>query len=286
MTEPGSTGTRTATQPPGRRLLELLPGRRARTRATTGSGRAADVGDRGRGRRRGRRLVVGEGLRRGRRLPHRPRRDARRPSPAGDPPRAVRGPLACHDDRAGPPVSRVARHPRRLRLPPARLRRPGLGARDGAEAGVDAPLCRAPSSSASPPPAGFDGFYTYDFMDYGGTKFVRLCAQAHAEHLLCGPSVGPGYDGRRGRASPALASRGRTGHVRPALAGRDPRPARHRHDHELQRVGGRDADRAGGGAGAATSSYDGAWGLHGKAAQMAYLTRTAYWSAGSIPSAE
>src|SRR5205814_210425 len=44
---------------------------------------------------------------------------------------------------------------------------------------------------------GFDGFYTYDFVDYGGAKFIRLCREAHAVHLLCAPSVGPGYDGLR-----------------------------------------------------------------------------------------
>ncbi|MGH3000493.1 MAG: hypothetical protein ACRDNM_14440, partial [Gaiellaceae bacterium] len=44
---------------------------------------------------------------------------------------------------------------------------------------------------------GFSGFYTYDFVDYGGGKFVRLCAEAHARGLLCEPSVGPGYNGVR-----------------------------------------------------------------------------------------
>src|SRR5207248_5305907 len=50
--------------------------------------------------------------------------------------------------------------------------------------------------------AHFDGFYTYDFMNFGGAKFARLCAQAHAAHLLCAPSVGPGYDGSRAGESP------------------------------------------------------------------------------------
>ena len=42
--------------------------------------------------------------------------------------------------------------------------------------------------------AGFDGIYTYDIVTYTGDKFIRLCTQAHAAHLLCAPSVGPGYD--------------------------------------------------------------------------------------------
>ena len=52
----------------------------------------------------------------------------------------------------------------------------------------------------------FDGFYTYDFMNYGGGKFVRLCNQAHAVHLLCAPSVGPGYDGVRAGEAVVLSA--------------------------------------------------------------------------------
>src|SRR5207248_11702323 len=55
--------------------------------------------------------------------------------------------------------------------------------------------------------ARFDGFYTYDFTTYGGDKFARLCSEAHAVHLLCAPSVGPGYDGRRAGEPPAVRSR-------------------------------------------------------------------------------
>src|SRR5579864_6384103 len=36
--------------------------------------------------------------------------------------------------------------------------------------------------------AGFDGIYTYEFVDFGGAKFIRLCEQAHARGLLCAPS--------------------------------------------------------------------------------------------------
>jgi Glycosyl hydrolase family 99 len=123
----------------------------------------------------------------------------------------------------------------------------------------------------------FDGFYTYDFIDYGAGKFVRLCAEARAVHLLCVPSIGPGYDGVRAGEAPVLSSR-RNGATydnlwTAALAahpdivtitsfnewgeGTQIEPAAvHR--------GYRD--------------YDGAWGLIGAAAQTAYLTRTAYWA--------
>src|SRR5262249_56492464 len=42
--------------------------------------------------------------------------------------------------------------------------------------------------------SGFTGFYTYDVLLYGGNRFERYCAQAHAAGILCAPSVGPGYD--------------------------------------------------------------------------------------------
>jgi hypothetical protein len=123
----------------------------------------------------------------------------------------------------------------------------------------------------------FDGFYTYDFVTYGAGKFARLCAQAHALKLLCGPSVGPGYDGRRAGEAPV----GRDRHngatydrlwssvlaARPDLVtitsynewgeGSQIEPACRRPGY---------------------ASYDGAWGMTGTAAQFAYLTRTAYWS--------
>jgi hypothetical protein len=125
--------------------------------------------------------------------------------------------------------------------------------------------------------AHFDGFYTYDFVTYGAGKFARLCAQAHAMRLLCGPSVGPGYDGRR--AGEAPVGRGRhNGETYDRLwsaallaqadvvtvtsynewgEGSQIEPAsRHR----------------------GYASYDGAWGMTGSAAQFAYLTRTAYWA--------
>ena len=59
----------------------------------------------------------------------------------------------------------------------------------------------------------FDGFYTYDFNNYGGSKFIRLCAQAHVLHLVCAPSVGPGYNGVRAGESVRSDALART--VRP-----------------------------------------------------------------------
>jgi glycoprotein endo-alpha-1,2-mannosidase len=130
---------------------------------------------------------------------------------------------------------------------------------------------------------GFDGVYTYDIVVYGGNKFGRLCKEAHAVKLLCAPSVGPGYDARRGSGDPVLKPR-RNGATYDSMwkmaieAGADLVTITSYNEwHEGTQIEP-----------AAPSltrrgtyrylSYDGAWGLHGVAAEDAYLTRTRYWS--------
>src|SRR5436190_12981129 len=54
---------------------------------------------------------------------------------------------------------------------------------------------------------GFDGIYTYDIVTYGAGSFGRICSEAHAYGLLCAPSVGPGYDARRGSLDPRVKPR-------------------------------------------------------------------------------
>jgi hypothetical protein len=125
---------------------------------------------------------------------------------------------------------------------------------------------------------GFDGIYTYDFITNRGGSFVRLCTQAHAVHLLCAPSVGPGYNGlRAGEPPPTRSRRGGATYdamwaaaiaARPDIVtitsfnewgeGTQIEPARAQPGYRC---------------------YDGAWGLAGAAAQTAYLDRTAYWVA-------
>jgi glycoprotein endo-alpha-1,2-mannosidase len=125
---------------------------------------------------------------------------------------------------------------------------------------------------------GFAGFYTYDILVYGGAKFERLCAQARAIGILCAPSVGPGYDATAATGDPRVKPRddGETydSMWRAALdAGADLvtitsynewsegtqiEPAGHRGRYE---------------------SYDGAYGLHGRAAAWAYIRETARWTA-------
>jgi glycoprotein endo-alpha-1,2-mannosidase len=126
--------------------------------------------------------------------------------------------------------------------------------------------------------AHFDGFYTYDFNTYDGSKFIRLCAQAHALHLVCGPSVGPGYNGtragetsgRRPRAQGATYDR-----LWSAALAASPDLVTITSYNEWGE--GTQIEPAQARPGYA--SYDGAWGLTGAAAQNAYLLRTAYWTA-------
>jgi hypothetical protein len=125
---------------------------------------------------------------------------------------------------------------------------------------------------------GFQGVYTYDIVTYGGGKFARYCDQAHRVHLLCEPSVGPGYDAIRADGDVQLKPR-RHGATYDAMwtaalasspdavtitsynewgEGTQIEPARPRHGYR---------------------DYRGAWGLTGTAASDAYLDRTTYWTA-------
>jgi hypothetical protein len=128
---------------------------------------------------------------------------------------------------------------------------------------------------------GFDGVYTYDIVTYGADKFRRLCAEAHAQHLICAPSVGPGYDARRGSGDPVVKARrdGRTydSMWKTAIASGADRVTITSFNewHEGTQIEPAQPARRGR---YRYLSYDGAWGLHGPAAELSYLTRTRYWS--------
>jgi glycoprotein endo-alpha-1,2-mannosidase len=125
--------------------------------------------------------------------------------------------------------------------------------------------------------ARFDGLYTYDFVNYSGATFARLCAQARTLHLLCAPSVGPGFDGRR--AGEPLDRPRRNGATYDVLwtaalaAGPDIVTVTSYNEWGEGTQIEPAAARPG------YCGYDRAWGLSGIAAQNAYLTRTAYWAA-------
>jgi len=130
--------------------------------------------------------------------------------------------------------------------------------------------------------AGFDGVYTYDIVTYPGGLFRRFCQEAHAKHLLCAPSVGPGYDARRGSGDPVVKPR-RHGSTYDSMwraaiaAGADRVTITSFNEwHEGTQIEPAALPRRRGGY--RYLSYDGAWGEHGIPAELAYLTRTRYWS--------
>ena len=126
--------------------------------------------------------------------------------------------------------------------------------------------------------ARFDGLYTYDFNTYNGGKFIRLCAQAHAMHLVCAPSVGPGYNGRRAGETSSSRPRAR-GATYDRLWSASLAAAPDLVTVTSYNEWGEGTQIEPAQARPGYASYDGAWDLTGAAAQTAYLTRTAYWAA-------
>jgi hypothetical protein len=130
--------------------------------------------------------------------------------------------------------------------------------------------------------AGFDGVYSYDPVRYSPDDFKRFCGHARSRGLRCSPSVSPGYDGRRG--VPDDTVRDRLGGTRydeswtgAFASGADLISITSYNEwHEGTQV---EPARAGTCAGAyCYSSYEGAYGQTGAAAETAYLGRTAFWT--------
>jgi hypothetical protein len=123
---------------------------------------------------------------------------------------------------------------------------------------------------------GFAGLYTYDVYAYDGSSFPRMCASARKLHLVCAPSVGPGYDGRAvgdARLRPRNDGATYDGMWRSALRAHADMVTITSYNewHEGTQI------EPAAVAGLQYESYDGAYSLHGKAAQRAYLDRTAWW---------
>ena len=130
--------------------------------------------------------------------------------------------------------------------------------------------------------AGFDGVYTYDPLRYSPDDLKTFCGHARSRGLLCSPSVSPGYDGRRGVPDPTV--RDRVGGARyddywtgAFASGADVVSITSYNEwHE-----GTQLEPARAGVCVASycySSYEGAYGRTGAAAETAYLERTRFWT--------
>jgi glycoprotein endo-alpha-1,2-mannosidase len=125
--------------------------------------------------------------------------------------------------------------------------------------------------------SGFAGFYTYDILLYNGPKFVRLCDQAHKLGILCAPSVGPGYSAARATGDTRVKPR-RAGATYDSMW-----RAAERADADLITITsynewGEGTQIEPAGRGGPYATYNGAYGLRGRAAERAYIMRTAYWT--------
>ncbi len=134
---------------------------------------------------------------------------------------------------------------------------------------------------------GFAGVYTYDILVYGGNSFGRICAEARALHLLCAPSVGPGYDSFRATGDTRVKPR-RNGATydamwRAALAAQADVvtiTSYNEWNEGTQIEPASNLPRRG------YATYVGTYGVRNPDAAFAYLARTAYWTgvaAGTQP---
>ena len=217
------------------------------------------------GHRRGRRLLVGARLGRGRAAAARRRGGAAARAARRHPPRAVRRAARRRPSR---PTSSTSR---RFGVRDVYVYHP----RDFAAADWAAVRAQVPSTMrlfAGTELVGFaaagrfDGFYTYDFLDVRRREVrAPLRAGARARTSLCAPSVGPGYDGRAGGRAAAGATAPQRRDLRRALdrgaRARTPTSSRSRASTSGARARRSSPRRPGTG----YASYDGAWGLLGSA---------------------
>jgi glycoprotein endo-alpha-1,2-mannosidase len=126
--------------------------------------------------------------------------------------------------------------------------------------------------------AGFGGVYTFDAAP---SIFKRVCMQAHKAHLACAPTVSPGFDARRATGNVHVRPR-RNGatydfrwHVAACAHPDIVTISSYNEWHEGTQIEAASASPPGRGM---YLTYNGAFGRHGRAAQRAYLDRTAHWT--------
>jgi glycoprotein endo-alpha-1,2-mannosidase len=128
--------------------------------------------------------------------------------------------------------------------------------------------------------AGFGGIYTYTNAD--PDDFKRVCAQARAVQLLCAPTVSPGFDGRRAsriyRVQPRRNGATYDTRWRAALCAKPDLVTIASYNEWLEGTQIEPARAKPPGPRGTYRTYDGAYGLHGHAAERAYLTRTKQWT--------
>ena len=125
--------------------------------------------------------------------------------------------------------------------------------------------------------AGFAGFYTYDILLYDAAKFDRFCAQARVLGILCAPSVGPGYDATEATGDSRVKPR-LDGATYDSMWGAAMRAGADMVTITSYNEWSEGTQIEPAGHGGRYESYDGTYGLHGRAAQRAYINRTAYWT--------
>jgi glycoprotein endo-alpha-1,2-mannosidase len=125
--------------------------------------------------------------------------------------------------------------------------------------------------------AGFAGFYTYDILLYDAAKFDRFCTQARTLGILCAPSVGPGYDASAATGDPRVKPR-LDGATYDSMWGAALRAGADMVTITSYNEWSEGTQIEPAGHGGRYESYDGTYGLNGRAAQRAYIRRTAYWT--------